>query len=721
MSNFQNLKNEIANTIKANGNNDIDGALLQEKLLEMVDSLGKDYKFRGVATPDGEPITDDTNVFYVANIVGAYQNYGGLSVADGEIAFFTYNGSWRKVALEDIARKSEVEEKVAELGSKYSISGTYKNNEVQIDTLYWIEGKKDHTEWKRLSVNQTFTFGNLIGTSEVLILKEDNTLELKSANDTFDGIILLLWARSYNDYFGGVLYGEYLAKKIEELSWNNMKNHYIYSISGNYINRTIQIDTLYYTDTEKKDWGKVNVNNTFAFGELKVSSEFLVLSKNNEVSIKTNNTINSDDIILLAWGRGFDDFYDGKLYGEYIYNKSKEINDRIDEENVIYSIVGQYHRKQVTINTLYWFNSAIKPNNGTWFSQSVNETFTFGSSGLSAEALVLNKNTSSVEVKGFDNIVKDDIILLAWGKGFQDFFDGKLYGEYLQSKTDTVESNHHTDDECRARFVKEMNRIADVVGMKDSVFFEPAGYPNTRNKTTAYDLMKLGIYASGIYAINNAWGKRTAKISILGLNSREIDLTGPSDSTFEASYNILGWKSGQSTVYGTNTWIMVVQSKSTKEIYVVGEYDLDANASTFDYSQIKLALDYADGKGSEPTFTNGAICICKLPSHTPSLFANQTIELLYAYNKDSVFDQASTTKVMTLLVASMQHISPNELVTLVESDIQIGTGVTLNAGDVISVSDLFLLGMLPSSNTAMYAIARYVGAKILSLEDTFVA
>ena len=77
-----------------------------------------------------------------------------------------------------------VTEKLSELGSKYSITGTYKNNEVQIDALYWIEDKKDYTAWKNLPVNQTFTFGNLTGTSEVLILKKDGTLELKSANDS---------------------------------------------------------------------------------------------------------------------------------------------------------------------------------------------------------------------------------------------------------------------------------------------------------------------------------------------------------------------------------------------------------------------------------------------------------------------------------------------------------------------------------------------------------
>lgn len=71
--------------------------------------------FMGVATPDSVPPVPTQKVFYIANEVGAYPNYGGLSVADGEIAFFTYNGSWSKVALEDVAKKSEIEKKITEL------------------------------------------------------------------------------------------------------------------------------------------------------------------------------------------------------------------------------------------------------------------------------------------------------------------------------------------------------------------------------------------------------------------------------------------------------------------------------------------------------------------------------------------------------------------------------------------------------------------------------
>lgn len=58
--------------------------------------------FMGVATPDRVPSVPTQKVFYIANEVGVYPNYGGLTVADGEIAFFTYNGSWGKTALEDV-------------------------------------------------------------------------------------------------------------------------------------------------------------------------------------------------------------------------------------------------------------------------------------------------------------------------------------------------------------------------------------------------------------------------------------------------------------------------------------------------------------------------------------------------------------------------------------------------------------------------------------------
>lgn len=96
MANYATLKAAIQQVIKTNGNNEITGALLQQSLLAMINSLGAGYQFMGVATPTTNPGTPDQNVFYVASEIGAYSNFGGFSVSDGEVAIFKYNGTWTK-------------------------------------------------------------------------------------------------------------------------------------------------------------------------------------------------------------------------------------------------------------------------------------------------------------------------------------------------------------------------------------------------------------------------------------------------------------------------------------------------------------------------------------------------------------------------------------------------------------------------------------------------
>lgn len=99
MANYTTLKSAIEQVIKTNGNNEITGALLQQSLLSMINSLGAGYQFIGVAvlspTPTN-PGTPDYNVFYIAGQPGTYSNFGGLVVNDGEIAILKYNGTWTK-------------------------------------------------------------------------------------------------------------------------------------------------------------------------------------------------------------------------------------------------------------------------------------------------------------------------------------------------------------------------------------------------------------------------------------------------------------------------------------------------------------------------------------------------------------------------------------------------------------------------------------------------
>jgi hypothetical protein len=96
MANYNTLKAAIQQVVKTNGNNEITGALLQQSLLSMINSLGVGYQFMGIATPSTNPGTPDQNVFYIASIAGTYTNFNGIELDAGEVAFLTYNGAWAK-------------------------------------------------------------------------------------------------------------------------------------------------------------------------------------------------------------------------------------------------------------------------------------------------------------------------------------------------------------------------------------------------------------------------------------------------------------------------------------------------------------------------------------------------------------------------------------------------------------------------------------------------
>ena len=94
MANYATLKAAIQEVIKTNGNNEITGSLLQQSLLAMIESLGAEYQFCGVATPSTNPGTPDHNVSYIAGQGGAYSNFDGYQVGENEIVVFLYNGTW---------------------------------------------------------------------------------------------------------------------------------------------------------------------------------------------------------------------------------------------------------------------------------------------------------------------------------------------------------------------------------------------------------------------------------------------------------------------------------------------------------------------------------------------------------------------------------------------------------------------------------------------------
>ena len=93
MANYATLIAAIQSVITTNGNNEITGALLQQSLLSIINSLGADYQFAGVAVPETTPGTPDQRIFYICG-PGTYPNFNSAVISEGNIGIFLYNGAW---------------------------------------------------------------------------------------------------------------------------------------------------------------------------------------------------------------------------------------------------------------------------------------------------------------------------------------------------------------------------------------------------------------------------------------------------------------------------------------------------------------------------------------------------------------------------------------------------------------------------------------------------
>lgn len=98
--NYANLISAMSAVIKANGNNEITGNLLQQVLRAIINSLGQGYQFMGVATTATNPGTQDARLFYFAEGPGIYSNFGPLTIPDdGQVYLLVLGASWAAVQL----------------------------------------------------------------------------------------------------------------------------------------------------------------------------------------------------------------------------------------------------------------------------------------------------------------------------------------------------------------------------------------------------------------------------------------------------------------------------------------------------------------------------------------------------------------------------------------------------------------------------------------------
>ena len=105
------LLDSIKSSIKQNRNQEITGTVLQNVLVNMVNQLGANMTYAGIATPTTNPGAPNGPTFYIAVSAGTYTNFNGIKVVENEIALLKfYNNIWSKDTLlsntSDVTRQS---------------------------------------------------------------------------------------------------------------------------------------------------------------------------------------------------------------------------------------------------------------------------------------------------------------------------------------------------------------------------------------------------------------------------------------------------------------------------------------------------------------------------------------------------------------------------------------------------------------------------------------
>lgn len=90
MGNYEQLKQAVSNVIKTNGTQAITGKVLQNTLLTIINTIGGNMQFAGVANVNTNPGTPDQNLFWIASQSGTYVNFGNIVLNPGESAVLTW-------------------------------------------------------------------------------------------------------------------------------------------------------------------------------------------------------------------------------------------------------------------------------------------------------------------------------------------------------------------------------------------------------------------------------------------------------------------------------------------------------------------------------------------------------------------------------------------------------------------------------------------------------
>lgn len=128
------------------------------------------------------------------------------------------------------------------------------------------------------------------------------------------------------------------------------------------------------------------------------------------------------------------------------------------------------------------------------------------------------------------------------------------------------------------------------------------------------------------------------------------------------------------------------------------------------------------GRGIEDT---SSIVRMLAPARSMAALCGETNEIITGYNENEQLAMASTTKIITAIVALENCKDVNEMVKVDDAAVGIeGTSMYLKKGEELTMKDLLLGLMLPSGNDAAVAIACHIGGteeNFVKMANEFVA
>ena len=96
--NYDELKRNIADVVKPNGNQEITGQIMQDALFALIENLGEGWQFGGAVRPSDVPaLGADVRAFYLAVEKGVYAEFGGVEVT--ELSAIVYGDGWGVLPL----------------------------------------------------------------------------------------------------------------------------------------------------------------------------------------------------------------------------------------------------------------------------------------------------------------------------------------------------------------------------------------------------------------------------------------------------------------------------------------------------------------------------------------------------------------------------------------------------------------------------------------------